>query len=198
MLAEVKAGRVSVKEAAEHCYEMRNKIMAITRTHTSKQGLAVAEANKRTAKSQIELLNRNSEMLFNKNYLELDEWQKQKVYYALIESSARPRASVNVANKVLRVTGKVLIVVTAVYAVYEIANAENKRKEAVRQGAMISGGIAATALAGLTVSTVCGPAFPACTIGFLLAAGGIGGWATSELLDTFDEEIEEFSKWQMR
>jgi hypothetical protein len=73
----------------------------------------------------------------------------------------------------------------------------NKAKEAIKQGATIGGGMAGTALAGLVVFSVCGPAAPICTIGFLLAAGTASGWAASTAVDYFDDELEEFTKWKI-
>ena len=49
VLAQVKAGSISVKDAAEFCYEARNKIMAEVRAKTSVHGLAVAEARKKVS-----------------------------------------------------------------------------------------------------------------------------------------------------
>lgn len=197
ILVEVKAGRVSVKEAAQHCYEMRNKIMAETRAKTSAQGLAIAEKKKIVSPELEKLLDEKAVKKFGMKFLDLGVDQKNSMYYEIVESSARPNAKFNTANKVLKVSGKVLVVVTVAYAAYSVVSAENKGKEAVKQGAVISGGLAGTALASMAVGSVCGPGAPICTIGFMLAAGLVSGWAASELAETFDSEIEEFTKWSV-
>lgn len=197
VLAQVKVGKISVKDAAEFCYDARNKIMAEVRAKTSVNGLAVAEAKKKVPASLEKLLDEKSTGKFSEKFAGLDENRKKVIYYEIVESSARPATKFNTLNKVLKVSGKVLIVVTIAYATYEIANADNKQKEVIKQGVTISGGAAGTALAGLAVSTVCGPGAPFCAIGLMLAAGVASGWAASKLVDSMDDEIEEFTKWKI-
>lgn len=197
VLSQVKAGNVTVKEAAEFCYQARNKIMAETRKHTSVPGLAIAEQRKAVSPTLEALLDEKAQKKFGRRFLELAGDQKNSMYYEIIESSARPNTGFNTANKILKISGKVLVVVTVAYATYEIANAENKTKEIVKQGVVISGGVAGTALAGLAVSSVCGPGAPFCAIGLMLAGGVASGWAASRLADSLDDEIEEFTKWNV-
>jgi 23S rRNA maturation mini-RNase III len=196
MLAEVKAGRVSVKEAAQHCYEMRNKIMAEIRDRSSVQGRAVAENKKMVSRALEDLMNEKAVAIFGNRFNDLSPQQKNSIHYEIIESSARPSAKYNTTNKVLRVTGKVLIVVTIAYAAYDIANADNKTKETIKQGALIGGGIAGTMAAGAAVSTLCGAGAPICAIALMLAGGLTGGWITSTVSESLDDELEEFTKWQ--
>lgn len=197
VLSQVSAGKISVKEAAEFCYEARNKIMAETRKKTSVPGRAIAEKRKVVSPELEKLLDEKAGRKFGKTFVALNPEQKNALYYEIVESSARPNAGFNTLNKALKVSGKVLIVVTIVYATYEIANAENKKKEAIKQGITISGGFAGTALASLAVSTVCGPGAPFCAIGLMLAGGIASGWAASKLADSLDDEIEEFTQWQI-
>lgn len=197
VLSQVKAGKVSVREGAEFCYEARNKIMAETRKNTSAPGRAIAEKKKVVSPALAELLDEKAIKRFGKKFVDLGVEQKKSMYYEIVESSARPNAGFNTLNKVLKTSGKVLIVVTIAYATYEVVNAENKQKEAIRQGVTIGGGVAGTALASLAVSTVCGPGAPFCAIGLMLAAGVASGWAASKIVDSLDEEIEEFTKWKI-
>jgi hypothetical protein len=200
MLAEVRAGRVRVKEAAEHCYALRNQIMIETRNRTSVQGKAVAEHRKNVSPALRMLLEKYSGKRFGKSFAELNSHQRNAIHYEIIESSARPSAKYNTTSKVLNVTGKVLIVVTIAYAVYDVVNADNKIKEVTKQGAMISGSFAG-ARAGAAVSVVCGPGAPICTIALMLAGGLVGGlaggWSASQIVELMDGEIEEFIKWQV-
>lgn len=197
VLEEVRSKRTTVKDAAEYCSEMRNKIMAEIRAKTSVHGLAIAEQEKRIPKTLEQLLDKYAVEKFGKKFLELSEQQRNAVHYEIIEASARPQTKFNTLNKNLRIAGKVMIVVTIAYAAYEIANADNKAKETIKQGAAIGGGIAGTALAGLAVSTVCGPGAPICAIALLIAGGMAGGLLASGTADYFDEELEEFTKWSV-
>ncbi|MCK3846955.1 hypothetical protein [Pseudomonas sp. W15Feb34] len=195
VLAQVKAGNISIKEAVEFCYEARNKIMAEIRAKTSVQGKAVVEAKKAAPPSLDSLLNKKSVKRFGRDFAELNPGERNVAYYEVIESSARADAKFNTTNKVLRVSGKVLIVVTIVYAAYDIAHADNKPKEAFKQGAVISGGIVGTFLGSAAAGSLCGPGAPVCTIGLMLGAGIAAGWAALEATEYYDDEIEEFTKW---
>lgn len=197
IVTEVKGGRMSVKEAAEFCYEARNKIMAEARLKTSTHGLAIAEKRKIVSPALEALLDQKANKKFGRRFVDLGVDQKNAMYYEIVESSARPNIKFNTLNKVLKVSGKVLIVVTIAYATYEIANADNKPKEAIKQGIAIGGGLAGTALACLAVSAVCGPGAPFCAVGLMLAAGVASGFAASKLADSLDDEIEEFAKWKI-
>lgn len=57
--------------------------------------------------------------------------------------------------------------------------------------------IAGGFLAGLGVSAICGPAAPACAVAVVLIGSMAGGIAGSVVADTFDEELEELSHWEV-
>lgn len=116
----------------------------------------------------------------------------------MIESAGRGRASVTAATRRLRVIGKVGLLITAVLGTHAVATADNKPKEAIRQGAIVSGGLAGGWVAGLMVSTICGPGAPICAIAVVLIGSIGGGLAAESAADLFDEELEEFTQWQMR
>ncbi len=151
------------------------------------QAVLLRRAEKALLPTLGKLLNEKSTKKFGKIFTELNSEQKTSMYYEIVESSARPDARFNTLNKALRVSGKVLIVVTITYATYEIINADNKPKEAIKQGITIAGGAAGTRSAGLAVSTVCGPGAPFCAIGLMLAAGVTSGWVASKLADSMDD-----------
>ena len=195
VLEQVKSGKVTVKEAAQFCYEARNNIMAEVRARTSPQGLAIAEARKKIPLGLADILDEKAINKFGGTFVELDVKQKNLMYYEIVESSARPNVTFNTMNKVLRVSGKVLVVVTIAYATYDIATAENKPKAAIKQGVIVGSGLVGTALAGAAVSAVCGPGAPFCAIGLMLGAGIASGWGASLVTESLDEELEEVLKW---
>lgn len=55
----------------------------------------------------------------------------------------------------------------------------------------------AAVLAGLGVSLICGPGAPFCAIAVVLAGSAAGGITGSLAADTLDDELEEFSKWEV-
>lgn len=196
--AEVASGKMTVKEGAEFCQEMRNKIMEEARAVSSAQGLAKAESLKKDGATLEALLDKYAEKLFNKKFSQLDTAQKNKVYYSIIEASGRDNAKVTAGTRRMRIIGKVGLLVTAALAVHSIAIADNKPKEGIRQGAIIGGGVAGGLLAGLAVSTLCGPGAPICAIAVVLLGSIAGGYAAEETVDHFDEELEEFTRWNIR
>jgi hypothetical protein len=196
--ADVASGKMTVKEGAEFCQQMRNKIMEEIRVATSAQSRAYAEYLKKDGKTLEMLLDEYSQRLFKQNFSELNELQKSKIYYSIIESSGSARAKVTAGTRRLRILGKVGLLVTAALAVHSIAVADNKPKEGIRQGAIIAGGAAGGWLAGLAVSTICGPGAPICAVAIVLAGTIAGGYAAEKTAEAFDEELEEFTRWKIR
>jgi len=201
MVTEIKGlvntRKISVKEAAEFCYEMRNQIMAEHRKYTSAYGLARAEKHKLKPKSLDDLLDKYSQKKFKLNFKDLSPKQRSTAYYEIIESAGRDHPKFTTQNKKLKILGKVGILVTASLATYEILNAENKPKEAIKQGIGIGGAVAGGWLAGLGASAICGPGAPFCALAVVLV-GSIGGsMIGSAVADSLDDEIEEFTRWNI-
>lgn len=195
--ADVAAGRISSQAGVEFCYEMRNKIMAEHRKITSATGLAKAEQYKKTPPALPQLFEKYATSKFGKSYEALTAEQKKQIHYEVIESSGRDNAKFTKGTERLRVMGKVGILVTAAFATYEILNADNKVKETARQGMIIGGGAAGGLLAGFGVSLICGPGAPVCAIAVVLAGSAVGGIAGSVAADSLDDELEEFSQWEV-
>ncbi|MEH6492585.1 hypothetical protein [Halopseudomonas sp.] len=194
---EVAAGRISALEGARYCHEMRNKIMAEHRKFTSVQGLAQAERMKKTPPTIPQLFERYAKDQFGKSYESLTAEQKRRIHYTVIEAAGRDNARITRGNQRLQIIGKVGVLITAAFATYEILNADNKVKETARQGMIIGGGVAGGFLAGLGVSLICGPGAPVCAIALVLAGSAAGGLAGSAAANSFDEELEEFSRWEI-
>lgn len=194
---DVAAGKISALEAVEFCQEMRNRIMLEHRKFTSAQGLAFAERKKKLPPTLQETLDKYALRAENTEYSKLAAEQKNKVHYSILEASGRDNASVSKGTKKLKVMGKVGILITATFAIYEIMNADNKVKETARQGVIIGGGAAGGGLAGFGVSALCGPGTIVCAVAVVLIGSIAGGIAASMAADSLDDELEEFSKWKI-
>ncbi|HEY3590268.1 MAG TPA: hypothetical protein VGL07_09335 [Buttiauxella sp.] len=193
----VKARKITVKEASVFCYEMRNQILEEHRKYTSSTGLSFAERHKKTPPKLDDLYDKYAIKKFGRSFKELTTQQKNSIYYEIIESSARDNPKFTASNKRLKVIGKVGILITASLATYEILNAENKPKEAIKQGVQIGGGVAGGWLAGLAVAPICGPGAPVCALALILLGSTAGGIVGSMVADSLDEEIEEFTTWKI-
>lgn len=201
ILEQVAAGKISVREAAEFCVEMRNKFMQETRARTSMVGLAFAENEKPNPRSFESLRDEKAVKAFGMKYNELSHAQQKTVYYEIIESSGRPRASYNVLNERLRMLGKTFILATATYVLFDIAMAEDKKRAAAEHGGALVGGYVGAGLASLAIAPLCGPGAPVCAVVVFLIVGGLGGWVGGEVAQYFyDEkdrhkEVDTFYQW---
>jgi hypothetical protein len=176
---------------------MRNKIMMEHRKFTSAQGLATVQKKKADGRTLQSLFDRYSERLFGKPYTSLSASEQSKVYYTILEAAGRDDATFTKGTQKMLIMGKIGTLVTAALAAYQILNAENKPKETARQGIVIGGGAAGGMLAGLGVSAICGPGAPFCAIAVVLIGSIAGGFVGGAVADSLDEELEEFSHWDI-
>lgn len=197
ILAEVRAGKMTVEEGTKFSNEMRNKIMYEHRKFTSAHGRAIVEKKKSTGKTYAEILNEKSRTQFNKNYDQLTKAQQREILYKALERSGSANAKFTSGTKILSVMGKVGIIMTAALATYQILNAEDKAKETARQATIVGGGVLGGFLAGLGVSALCGPGAPVCAIAVVLVGSAAGGIAGGVAADTFDAELEELAHWDV-
>ncbi|EUK17898.1 hypothetical protein [Commensalibacter papalotli (ex Servin-Garciduenas et al. 2014)] len=188
-------GIISSEEGAAWCSYMRNETMELHRDYTSKYGLAKATRTKSKGRSLDYFFQKYSQKKFEKDFINLSEIQQNDVFEEVRKASARPDKATTLRVKRLQLLGKVTLVASVALAAYDIATAENKLKEAMRQGIGIGAGIAGGAAAGAMVDPLCGPAAPACalvTVSTGAFVGGIYGYFAAEMLD---DELEELTKW---
>jgi hypothetical protein len=196
-LEDVKAGKITAQEGVAFSNEMRNKILMEHRKWTSAQGLAVVQKKKSDGRTLKWVLDRYSNDLFKKSYESLSAAEQKKVHYIILEAAGRDDAKFTKGTKKMMIMGKLGILVTAALATYQILNAENKPKEAARQGIIVGGGAAGGILAGMGISALCGPGAPICAIAVVLVGTIAGGVAGGVVADSLDEELEEFSHWDI-
>jgi hypothetical protein len=70
-------------------------------------------------------------------------------------------------------------------------------RRAARRGIIVGGGEVGGILAGMGVSVLCGPGAPICAIAVVLVGSVAGGVAGGVVADSLDEELEEFSHWDI-
>ncbi|MGE8099623.1 hypothetical protein [Pseudomonas fluorescens] len=196
-LEDVKAGKITAREGVQFSNEMRNKILMEHRKVTSAQGLAVVQKKKAGGRDLQKLFDRYSNDLFKKNYDFLSPAEQNKVHYTILEAAGRDDVKFTQGTKKMQLMGKLGILVTAALATYQILNAENKVKETARQGLIMGGGAAGGILAGLGVSAFCGPGAPICAFAVVIVGTVAGGFAGQTAADSLDEELEEFSHWNI-
>ncbi|WP_321853201.1 hypothetical protein [Paraburkholderia tropica] len=196
--SEVANGTMTVQEGAEYCNRMRDQLFVEYRKYTSSVGVANAERLKLESRGFDYYLNKYAQKQFGKQFSDLSETERNKVYYSVIESAGRPNATVNAKVRKLQVRGKVFLIITALLAADSIINSQDKVKEAARQGSIIAGGMLGGGLAGFGVSFVCGPAEPVCAVALVYIGSSLGGMAGEALNDVYQDELDEFNGWMAR
>lgn len=182
--ARVASGAISTEKAAKQVQVIRNRILEAQRLRTSDIGKAIAVNLKKTGLTLAELTEKYAQSKFGTSFLNLSVTNQNKVYLEIIDSSGRPRPSMNAAARRFSRLGRGLLVVTIGVAVYNIAVAEDKLQATAREGVIIGGGFAGGAAGGAVAGLACGPGAPVCvTIGVFVggALGALGadftfGW----------------------
>ncbi|HDR9248838.1 TPA: hypothetical protein QDB50_000521 [Burkholderia vietnamiensis] len=192
---DVAHGNLTVKEGAEYCSQLRDKLFVEYRKYTSAVGVAGAEKLKLEARGFDYYLNKYAQGQFGKDFVQLSEKERAAVYYTILQKAGGGNTGVTVKVRRLQILSKVGILVTALLAVYEVTGSKNKVREAARQGSIIAGGMIGGSLAGLAVSFVCGPAEPACAAALVLIGSGVGGMAGEVANDVYQDELEVFNHW---
>ncbi|MBP5090217.1 hypothetical protein HUS91_32685, partial [Pseudomonas chlororaphis] len=162
------------------------------------QGVAVAEYIKLNGPTLQTTLDKYAHSLYKKKFDLLTDAEKSKVHYLILKKSGVDNAKVTRGTKTMKVTGKVAWIVTAAFAASEIYKADNKAKETGRQGIILGSGATGGALAGLSVSMLCGPGAPVCAIAVVIAGSIAGGILGEYAADSLDDELEEFLTWDVQ
>jgi hypothetical protein len=177
--ADVKAGRLTWKQAAQHASELRNEVMSIIRARSTPVGRSFAEYFKRAGRTLNELVAKKTLELFGDTaeFARLTAAQQDEVYEAIVRSAGKSSPTITARMRTLSRAGRGLLFLSIGYAVYTVVTSDDMvkaaEKELVVTGGGIGGGIAGGALAGLA----CGPGAPLCvTIGAFVggALGAVG------------------------
>lgn len=183
LLEEVRKGHLTPFEGAEEAHKLRNAIMEAARLRSSDIGRAHAQALKATGRTLRELEEYYAQKLLKKAFDTLSQAEKNQVWMEIVEASGRPRPTMNIKAAQLAKAGRALVFVSVAFAVYNIATAENRGRQAVKEGttagAGILGGMAGGAVAGL----VCGPGAPVCVVVGVFVGGGLAAFGADVAFD---------------
>lgn len=139
---------------------------------------------KKTGLTFTELTEKYAQNKFRTSFKNLSVVNQNQVYLEIINSSGRPRPSMNAAASRYSKLGRGLLVVTVGIAIYNITVAEDKVRATAREGVILGGGFAGGAAGGAAAGLACGPGAPLCvTVGVFIggALGALGsdftfGW----------------------
>lgn len=171
-----KSGQISAKSAAEAANQLRNEIMEFSRINSSDLGRAKASALKAKGLNLEQLLSKYSKQKYSKSFDMLNDVERSAVYVEVVSSAGRSNPKVNIRTKRMAGIGRGLWVLTALLAIYNVSNAENKVDAAGREVANIAGGFAGGAGGGAAAGIWFGPVGVA--IGIII--GGVLGSLMSD------------------
>jgi hypothetical protein len=116
------------------------------------------------------LVEKYSGKLFGKAFEELSEAERNTVCLTIAKKAGMTNGSVNSAAKLAPKLSKALVAVSVAIAFYQVATAEDKLEEGIKQGAGLLGFRAGAKLGAAGGAMVCGPGAPACAV-----IGGLAG-----------------------
>lgn len=152
-----KSGQITAKSAAEAANQLRNEIMEFSRINSSDIGRAKAISLKGKGLNLEQLLSKYSKQKYSKSFNILSDAEKSAVYIEVVSSAGRSNPKVNIRTKRMAGIGRGLWVLTALLAIYNVSNSENKIDAAGRETANIAGGFAGGAGGGGVAGIWFGP-----------------------------------------
>lgn len=180
---EVQALRLTPQEAAIEANKIRNSIMESARLQSSDIGRAQAEALKQTGKTLAELEEHYARKLFNKSFGSLTQSDKNRVWMEIVEASGRPRPTMNAKSARMARLGRAFVLLSVGIAVYNVATAENKGRQVVKEGATAGAGVLGGMAGGAAAGAVCGPGAPACVVVGVFVGGALAAFGVDVTFD---------------
>jgi hypothetical protein len=181
----VKQRKVTPHEAARSANAMRNQVMILARSRLSDFGLAVSEAMKANGRTLAELEEAYARKHFGRTFATLTQAERDAVWMDIIHAAGRSNPKVNLQAKWFGIAGRTILVVTLACAVYHVATADDKVREAGKEGTGVAAGLAGGAVGTMTVLALASnPAGWAVGLAMFIGAA-IAAAGSSELFDYF-------------
>lgn len=181
----VRDGKITPHEAAKTANAIRNQIMELTRAKLSDFGLALSKDMKAAGRPLDYMEARKAKELFGKAFEKLTSAEKEQVWMKVVESAGRSNPKVNIMVRWFGLAGRGFLVATLGYAVYHVLTAEDKERQAVKEGASFAGGVFGGLLATIGLgAVVSNPA--GWVVGAAMFVGAVlGAEGSSEAFDYF-------------
>lgn len=177
---QVRGGQISWATAAKQVNIARNGILELMRSRSSVLGRALAESMKKSGRPLDVLISKYSSKLYpGRLFSSLSRAEQNAVYAEIVRASGR---SSSAATSLMARWGKVgrgLIVLSVAISVYNVAVAEDPKREAVKEIAVTGAGIGGAVLGGAAAGLVCGPGAPLCSGVLAFAAGALAAFGAS-------------------
>lgn len=189
LMARFEAGQITEAEAALAANKMRNAFLMETRSQMSPAGQLISQMLKKEGLELPVLIEKYAARMFDKQTAQLSEKELSAVCLRIAERAGVTNASVNVGSKITPVAGRALLAAAVALAIYQVATADDKLREAIKQGAGFLGfwaGAKVGAIAGTSACAVTGvgaAAAPVCGVVGGLVGGILGSILAEEAAD---------------
>ena len=161
------------RDAAAQATALRNQIMELARRRSSPTARAYVMRLKREGRSVSELSEKYAKRLYGSAFSSLTEQRQASVFKEIIQASGRPDEGVMRLAQQLGRAGRRLLLVSLAVAAYDVAEADDKPREAIRQGALAGAGLMGGWAAGSAAvgMGVCAATAPACVVAIAFVGG---------------------------
>jgi hypothetical protein len=189
LMARFEAGQITEAEAALAANKMRNAFLTETRGQMSPAGQLISQMLKKEGLELPALIEKYAVKMYGKQTAQLTEKEFSAVCLRVAQRAGVTNANVNVGAKIAPVAGRALLAAAVALAIYQVATADDKVREAIKQGAGFLGfwaGAKAGAIAGGAVCAFTGvgaAAAPVCGVVGGLAGGLLGSILAEEAAD---------------
>lgn len=147
----VKDKKITPHEGAQAANEIRNQILVLARSKLTDFGLAVSKDMKASGPPISFFENKYATAEFRRNFSELTQAEREVVWTKIIDAAGRSNPRVNTRVRWYGMAGRVLLVASLAFAVYNVSTAENKPRQAAKEEVTLAGGAAGGAAAGVAV-----------------------------------------------
>lgn len=181
----VRQRKITPHEAACTANAMRNQIMMLARARLSDFGAALSTNMKANGCPLSLLEEKYATKRFSRTFSSLAQAERDRVWIDIVHAAGRSNPAVNLRVRWFGMAGRIFLVTSLAYAVYNVTTAAVPERQAAKEGVGIAGGAiggamgsaAALALVSNPAGWVVGAAMFVCA-----AVGGVGA---SELFDYF-------------
>ena len=181
----VKHRKITPHEAARTANAMRNQIMVLTRARLTDFFLALSRDIKRDGlpleKCETEYAHRR----YGRAFKLLTEGERAIVWMDIVHAAGAANKTVSKTVRLYGIAGRTLLVASLAFAVYNVTTAENKPRQAAKEGTILVAGAAGGAAAGAAiVALASNPAGWVVGVSIFVGAA-LSGVGSSEVFDYF-------------
>lgn len=181
----VRQKKITPHEGAQVANSMRNQILELARSKLSDFGLEVSQDMKKTGPPLPHFEEHYAGKRFNRSFSTLSQAEKDAVWVDIIHAAGRSNSAVNMKVKWYGIAGRTLLVASLAFSVYNVATAEDKPRQATKEGSVLVGGLGGGAAAGAAAIALLSNPGGWMVGGLIFVGAAIGGVGSSELFDYF-------------